>query len=196
MTLSRRDFLAASALAPWAAAGAAPVEDSVQAKAQPFDLRNVRLLEGPLLDCMHRNREFLRGLEADRLLHTFRLTAGLASSADPLGGWEKPDVELRGHFTGHFLSGCALMSAGAGDEMLRALRAWHAGSVRVGGGDARRAGIDRGAASAGGHRRCGTRSRRQGLVRAGRGYGAGCIPAIHRSVGRSRMPRTNRYQSP
>jgi DUF1680 family protein len=119
MTLTRRDFLAASALVPLAAAGAAPVEDFIQAKAQPFDLRSVRLLEGPLLDCMQRNREFLRGLESDRLLHTFRLTAGLASTAEPLGGWEKPDVELRGHFTGHFLSACALMSTGAGDEMLR-----------------------------------------------------------------------------
>ena len=65
------------------------------------------------------NRDFLRGLETDRLLHTFRLTAGLPSKAEPLGGWEKPDVELRGHFTGHFLSACALMSAGAGDQMLR-----------------------------------------------------------------------------
>ena len=33
---------------------------------------------------------------SDRLLHTFRLTAGLPSSATPLGGWEAPDVELRG----------------------------------------------------------------------------------------------------
>ena len=120
MNLTRRQFLAASALAPLAAgAGAASVKDSVQAKAQPFDLRNVRLLDGPLLDSMQHNRDFLRGLETDRLLHTFRLTAGLPSKAEPLGGWEKPDVELRGHFTGHFLSACALMSAGAGDQMLR-----------------------------------------------------------------------------
>jgi len=43
------------------------------------------------------------------LLHTFRLTAGLPSSAEPLGEWEKPECELRGHFTGgHYLSACAL----------------------------------------------------------------------------------------
>jgi DUF1680 family protein len=120
MTLTRRQFLAASALAPLAAgAEAASVEDSVQPKARPFDLRHVRLLEGPLLDSMQHNRAFLRGLETDRLLRTFRVTAGLPTAAEPLGGWEKPDVELRGHFTGHFLSGCALMSAAAGDEMLR-----------------------------------------------------------------------------
>jgi len=119
MRLTRRDFLAASAMAPLAGAGPVSANAPVEAKAQPFDPRSVRLLDGPLLDCMQRDREFLRGLEADRLLHTFRLTAGLATSAEPLGGWEKPGVELRGHFTGHFLSGCALMFAGAGDEMLR-----------------------------------------------------------------------------
>ena len=31
---------------------------------------------------------------SDRLLHTFRLNAGLPSSARPLGGWEEPKVEV------------------------------------------------------------------------------------------------------
>ncbi|HTT63641.1 MAG TPA: glycoside hydrolase family 127 protein [Bryobacteraceae bacterium] len=120
MKLTRRHFMAASAMAPWAArAASTSVRDSVAPQAQPFDLGSVRLNDGALLWLMERNSEFLRGLEADRLLHTFRLTAGLPTSAAPLGGWEKPDVELRGHFTGHFLSGCALMSASAGDLDLR-----------------------------------------------------------------------------
>jgi len=116
--LTRRRFLAASALGPLATRATA-VRDSVPAKASPFDPGSVRLLDGPLLDAAARNREFLHGLETDRLLHTFRLTAHLPSNAEPLGGWEKPDVELRGHFTGHFLSACALSYAGAGDELLR-----------------------------------------------------------------------------
>ena len=120
MNFTRRQFIAASTMAPLAAAaGPAPVKDSVQPQAQPFDLDSVRLIETSQLALMEHNRDFLQGLETDRLLHTFRLTAGLPSSAEPLGGWEKPNVELRGHFTGHFLSGCALMSAGAGDTMLR-----------------------------------------------------------------------------
>jgi len=120
MNLTRRQFIAASALAPLAAAARlAPVKDAVQPQAQPFDLDSVRLIETTLLKLTEHNRDFLQSLETDRLLHTFRLTAGLPSSAEPLGGWEKPDVELRGHFTGHFLSGCALMSVGAGDTMLR-----------------------------------------------------------------------------
>lgn len=120
MNLTRREFIAASAMAPVAAsAKPAAVKDSVEAPTQPFDLGSVRLTDRALLDLTERNRDFLQSLEADRLLHTFRLTAGLPTSAEPLGGWEKPDVELRGHFTGHFLSGCALMSVGANDATLR-----------------------------------------------------------------------------
>jgi uncharacterized protein len=86
----------------------------------PFALQQVRLLDGPIKEATERNRTFLRGLELDRLLHTFRLTAGLPTSAEPLGGWEGPTVELRGHFTGHFLSACALMYASEGDAVLKA----------------------------------------------------------------------------
>ena len=118
MNLTRRQFMAASALTP-IAARAASVKDSVAAQAQPFDVDSVRVTDTTLKELTEHNRDFLQSLETDRLLHTFRLTAGLPSSAEPLGGWEKPDVELRGHFTGHFLSGCALMSAGTGDAILR-----------------------------------------------------------------------------
>jgi DUF1680 family protein len=59
-------------------------------------------------------------MPSDRLLHTFRINAGLASSAEPVGGWEKPDCELRGHFTGgHYLSACALTYAATGDEWFK-----------------------------------------------------------------------------
>ena len=86
----------------------------------PFALQQVRLLDGPIKQAAERNRAFLRGLELDRLLHTFRLTAGIPTSADSLGGWEMPTVELRGHFTGHFLSACALLYASEGDAVLKA----------------------------------------------------------------------------
>ena len=63
--------------------------------------------------------KYLLALDVDRLLHTFRLNAGLPSSARPLGGWEEPKVELRGHFTGHYLSACALMFASTGDARFK-----------------------------------------------------------------------------
>src|SRR5581483_1152124 len=40
---------------------------------------------------------------------------GLPSNAEPLGGWEAPDCELRGHFVGHYMSACAQMYAATGD---------------------------------------------------------------------------------
>ena len=67
-----------------------------------------------------RNRVYLYMLPNDRLLHSFRITAGKPSKAQPLGGWEAPDCELRGHLAGgHYLSACALMYASTGDESLR-----------------------------------------------------------------------------
>ncbi|MBN1419992.1 MAG: glycoside hydrolase family 127 protein [Planctomycetes bacterium] len=88
--------------------------------AHPFDLGKVRLLAGPFRDAMERDRRYLHALDADRLLHTWRINAGLPSAAKPLGGWEKPSCELRGHTLGHYLSACALMVASTGDEALRA----------------------------------------------------------------------------
>src|SRR5260370_38765297 len=58
--------------------------------------------------------------DRDRFLHMFRITAGVTSSAKPLGVWEQPVNELRGHFTGHYLSACALMNASLGDESFKA----------------------------------------------------------------------------
>src|SRR6185436_5026697 len=61
------------------------------------------------------NRRFVVRQDPDRLLHNFRKTAGLPSSAAPLGGWEAPDNELRGHYVGHYLSACAMLWASLGD---------------------------------------------------------------------------------
>lgn len=88
--------------------------------ALPFDLECVRLLDGPFKDAMERDRRYLHELDSDRLLHMFRVNAGLPSSAEPLGGWERPDCEVRGHTMGHYLSACALMYASTGDEKLKA----------------------------------------------------------------------------
>ena len=96
-----------------------PTPKPIQFQAQPFDLQNVRLLDGPFKDSMLRDRNYLHALDADRLLHMFRITAGLPSSADPLGGWESPDFILRGAFIGHYLTACALMYVSADDEVLK-----------------------------------------------------------------------------
>jgi uncharacterized protein len=122
---SRRDVVSLMAALPfWAGlprptetAAGLPLERPVL-RAEPFALRDVRLGDGPCLEAMALNRRFLLGLDTDRLLHMFRLTAGLPSSAAPYGGWEAPDNELRGHFVGHYLSACALMAARGGEAAL------------------------------------------------------------------------------
>ncbi|HWC97447.1 MAG TPA: glycoside hydrolase family 127 protein [Candidatus Sulfopaludibacter sp.] len=92
----------------------------VELRATPYPLAQVRLLAGPCLQAADSNRGFMMRIAPDRLLHTFRLNAGLASSARPLGGWEEPKGELRGHTIGHYLSACALRSASAGDAEIKA----------------------------------------------------------------------------
>jgi len=86
----------------------------------PFPFGAVRLGDGPMLQAQEANRAVLHRLPADRLVHNFLINAGLPSSAEPLGGWEKPDCELRGHFTGHFLSASAQLHAGTGDAAVKA----------------------------------------------------------------------------
>jgi hypothetical protein len=113
--------LCASARAEALADGASKVkvESVIPLPARAFRLQDVRLLEGPFQHAMELDRQYLLSLEVDRLLHNFRVNAGLPSSAPPLGGWEEPKGELRGHFVGHYLTACALMYASTGDERLK-----------------------------------------------------------------------------
>jgi uncharacterized protein len=110
----------ASASSGTAAATKLRSREIVTPRAVPFAMQNVRLRPSPFSAAAEANRKYLKTLPPDRLLHTFRLTAGLPSSAEPLGDWEKPDCELRGHFAGgHYLSACALAYASSGDEELK-----------------------------------------------------------------------------
>lgn len=90
----------------------------VQWKVKPFSMTDVRLLPSFWKDTMELNRSFLYALPNERLAHNFRVTASIDSDADPLGGWEAPDCELRGHYVGHYLSSCALLHASTGDQVI------------------------------------------------------------------------------
>jgi uncharacterized protein len=91
------------------------VKPAVPFQARAFDLRDVRVLEGPFNRARELDGKYLLSLDPDRLLHTFRLNAGIPSDARPLAGWEAPSGELRGHFIGHYMSACAMMYASTGD---------------------------------------------------------------------------------
>ncbi|HEV3141268.1 MAG TPA: beta-L-arabinofuranosidase domain-containing protein, partial [Vicinamibacterales bacterium] len=96
-----------------------PDTTPVALRAEPFALTDVRLLDGPFKQAMQLDQEYLLALEPDRLLHNFRVNAGMTSTAKPLGGWEAPDVELRGHTVGHYMSALALMYASTGDARFK-----------------------------------------------------------------------------
>lgn len=87
--------------------------------ATPFAAKDVCLLDGPFRENQIRNLNYLLGIDNDRLLHMFRVTAGLPSTAKPLGGWESPQCWVRGHSMGHYLTACALMVAATGDPRLK-----------------------------------------------------------------------------
>ncbi len=95
------------------------VNDKVSIKALSFDLKDVKLLESQFLENQKTESKWLLSLDNNRLLHTFRLNAGIPSKAKALGGWEEPTVELRGHSTGHVLSGLALMYASTGEQIFK-----------------------------------------------------------------------------
>ncbi|TKY67425.1 hypothetical protein E2542_SST10319 [Spatholobus suberectus] len=65
------------------------------------------------------NLEYLLMLDVDNLLWSFRKTAGLPTPGTPYGGWEGPEVELRGHFVGHYLSASALTWASTLNDSLK-----------------------------------------------------------------------------
>ena len=89
------------------------------AQALPFELGQVRLLEGECKRNQDLDRDYLLSLDPDRLLHNFRVNAKLPSTAKPLGGWESPNHNLRGHFVGHYLSACGEMYAATGDQRIK-----------------------------------------------------------------------------
>src|SRR5262245_33497290 len=116
--MSKTFALAASIVLAASTAPGAP--DKVTPAAVPFALQEVRLLDGPFKRAMELDQQYLLAIDVDRLLHNFRVNAGLPSSAKPLGGWEAPDVELRGHTAGHYLSALSLMYASTGDARFKA----------------------------------------------------------------------------
>src|SRR5689334_12584360 len=88
-----------------------------------FPLTDVRLLDGPFLAAQKRDEDYLLKLEADRMLHNFRVNAGLQPKADVYGGWESvrtwADIRCHGHTLGHYLTAASLMYGSTGNVELK-----------------------------------------------------------------------------
>jgi DUF1680 family protein len=89
---------------------------------QPFALDEVTLRQGLFADKRRLMLDHARGYDVNRLLQVFRANAGLSTGgAVAPGGWEGLDGEangnLRGHYTGHFLTMLSQAYAGTGEQV-------------------------------------------------------------------------------
>jgi len=130
--ITRREMLA---MLGGAIAAARTDRADASARLSPFPLQDVRLLDGPFLDAQKRDLSYLVSLDPDRMLHNFRVNAGLAAKAPAYGGWEseEPWVSIRchGHTLGHYLAAASLMYAATGDERMKQRVDYIAGELRA-----------------------------------------------------------------
>ncbi|WP_297091374.1 glycoside hydrolase family 127 protein [uncultured Draconibacterium sp.] len=99
------------------------IKETAPIKAYAFDMADVKLTDSRFTENMERESAWIMSLGVDRLLHSFRTNAGVYAgleggydSVEKLAGWESLDCELRGHTTGHILSGLAMLYASTGYE--------------------------------------------------------------------------------
>ncbi|WP_158102784.1 beta-L-arabinofuranosidase domain-containing protein [Lentzea kentuckyensis] len=146
--LSRRRVLqigalaAATPLVPGQAQAASAQADSAAPQGfpsprswvvRPFELDQVTLGDSVFREkrdrLLHFAREYgpsvMNGVRddrrgPDRMLRSFRVNAGLGHrGAEPIGSWETPDGNLRGHYTGHFLTLLAQSYASTGERIFK-----------------------------------------------------------------------------
>lgn len=114
----RRTFLTGVAASALALGFARPVMALQTARrAEPFPLSAVRLSPSIWREATEANLRYLHSLDPDRLLHNFRVHAGLEPRAEAYGGWEGETIA--GHTLGHYLTALALMFAQTDDAACR-----------------------------------------------------------------------------
>jgi DUF1680 family protein len=86
-------------------------------QAFPFPWNEVHLESGRWQENQARTHTYLKAIDVDRLLYTFRATHGIdTKGAQPGGGWDAPDFQFRSHVQGHFLNAWAMCWAAEADE--------------------------------------------------------------------------------
>jgi len=88
--------------------------EKIDFKVLPFEISEVKLLEGPFKHATELNIQSLLNYEPDRLLAKFRIEAGLSPKAEHYHGWE--DNTIAGHSLGHYLSAICLMYETTGNK--------------------------------------------------------------------------------
>jgi DUF1680 family protein len=107
-------FLWAQSYVPLKNDARVKVKPAIPVKAWAFDLKDVKLLDGPFHHAMKMDSAYLLVLKPDRLLYRFYKNAGLPVKDSIYGGWESEG--LSGHTMGHYLSACSMMFASTGND--------------------------------------------------------------------------------
>ena len=81
MQTGRRDILRLIATAPWLGLVFPVPVCATEQRLQAFTLSDVRLRAGPYRHAQELDGRYLRSLDPDRLLHNFRVNAGLPAKA-------------------------------------------------------------------------------------------------------------------
>ncbi|HET9826000.1 MAG TPA: beta-L-arabinofuranosidase domain-containing protein [Chitinophagaceae bacterium] len=110
-------FLSAQSYVPQQNDTRVKVKPAVPIKAWAFDLKDVKLLDGPFHHAMKMDSAYLLVLKPDRLLYRFYKNAGLPVKDSVYGGWESEG--LSGHSMGHYLSACSMMYASTRNDEFR-----------------------------------------------------------------------------
>jgi len=87
---------------------------------RPFPLHRVSIMDGTVFaEKRDRVLQYAAAYPVDRVLHNFRVTAGLPRppGSAPPGGWDDATGNLRGHFSGHLLTMFAQAYAGTGSSV-------------------------------------------------------------------------------
>ena len=83
----------------------------------------VRLFDVELNRRTQDNRAYMLRLSRENLMRNYFMEAGLWTAPtlpkDIHGGWESPTCQLRGHFTGHWLSAAAMLYQATGDVEIK-----------------------------------------------------------------------------
>jgi uncharacterized protein len=136
--LDRRDFLIAAGATVIGSTIAAPGSASAASAAEPpqtafldanprwvvrpFPLHRVTITGGTIFaEKRDRVLRYAAAYPIDRLLHNFRVTAGLPTppGSAPPGGWDDATGNLRGHFSGHLLTMFCQAYASTGSAVYR-----------------------------------------------------------------------------
>jgi hypothetical protein len=86
----------AAFIASVVAHGIGTVDAEIVTSAFPFDMSQVSLNPGRLMENQDRTLRYLKWVDVERLLYNFRVTHKLSTSnAVPNGGWDAPNFRFR-----------------------------------------------------------------------------------------------------